>query len=291
MQDRRVRTALLAPTLIVMAATIVYPFLAALSLSFQDWRMSRSARPTAFVGLENYVRAFADANFINSVLVTIEYTVVSVTISVALGLAIALLLQKRTPLNTVLRIFLIFPFAMAPVLKGYTWRFMLHPQFGIIDRAIGALFPPVQDVVWLGEPFWALFWLAMTEVWGWAPYIALVFIGALETLPPEVFDAAKVDGASKIQSFRHVTIPLLMPIIVMVTLLKTIFSVKQFDAVVSLTGGGPGRATETINFFVYQTGFKYFDMGYAAALAYLLVIAMFILAFFYVRFLLRGGPA
>jgi multiple sugar transport system permease protein len=168
---------------------------------------------------------------------------------------------------------------------------MLHPQFGIIDRAIGALVPWAQDIVWLGHPFWALFWLAMTEVWGWAPYIALVFIGALETLPAEVFDAAKVDGASKLQSFRHVTLPLLMPIIVMVTLLKTIFSVKQFDAVVSLTGGGPGRATETINFFVYQTGFKYFDMGYAAALAYLLVIAMFVLAFFYVRFLLRGGPA
>lgn len=291
MREKHVRTALLTPTLIVMAATIIYPFLAAFLLSFQEWRMSRSARPTAFVGLENYARAFADANFINSAVVTVEYTILSVALSVALGLAIALLLQKRSLINSILRTFLIFPFAMAPVLKGYTWRFMLHPQFGIIDRAIDAIFPPAQDIVWLGHPFWALFWLAMTEVWGWAPYIALVFIGALETLPAEVFDAAKVDGASKLQSFRHVTIPLLMPIIVMVTLLKTIFSVKQFDAVVSLTGGGPGRATETINFFVYQTGFKYFDMGYAAALAYLLVIAMFVLAFFYVRFLLRGGPA
>jgi len=285
--DRWVSKLLLAPAMLVLAATVVYPFLSALVLSFRDWQLSKSPEPGDFVGLANYQRAFGDPHFINSVVVTIEYTIVSVALSMVIGLGIALLLFRPSLINTVLKAFLIFPFAMSPALKGFSWRFMLHPQYGIINELIGRVYPPAAGFVWLGQPFWAMFWLAITEVWGWAPYIALVFIGALGTLPQDAFDAAKVDGASTIQTFWHVTLPLLSPIIVMMTLLKTIFSVKQFDAVVTLTGGGPGRATETMNYYVYKSGFSFFDMGYASALAYLLVVAMFAFAFFYVRTLLQ----
>jgi multiple sugar transport system permease protein len=243
--------------------------------------------PGPFVGLDNYARAFSDPNFINSMVVTLKYTIVSVVISIILGLLIAVLLHKPTPFNTFLKAFLIFPFAMAPALKGFSWRFMLNPHYGILDKILDFLIPPLKDVVWLGDPFWALFSLAITEVWGWAPYIALVFIGALDSMPSEIFDAAQVDGASTMQVFLYITLPMLSPIIVMITLLKTIFSVKQFDAVVTMTGGGPGRATETMNFFVYKTGFNFFDMGYASALAYLLITIMFDFAFFYVRALIK----
>ena len=288
MRNRKAALFLLAPAVVVLVGTTIYPFLYALMLSFRDWRLSKTATPGPFVGLENYERAISDPNFTNSVVVTFQYTIVSVLLSLIIGLAIALLLHKPNKLNTFLKAFLIFPFAMAPALKGFSWRFMLNPYYGILDRIIDLLIPPLRDVVWLGEPAWALFWLAITEVWGWAPYIALVFIGALDTMPTDVFDAARVDGASTIQVFRYVTLPMLTPIIIMVTLLKTIFSVKQFDAVVTLTGGGPGRATETMNYFVYKTGFSFFDMGYASALAYLLITVMFVFAFLYVRTLLRG---
>lgn len=287
MRDRTIKVLLLAPALAVLGATVVYPFLSALLLSFREWRLSKSPTPGAFVGFENYLRAFGDPHFINSVVVTIEYTLISVALSMVIGLGIALLLQRPGLINMILKSFLIFPFAMSPALKGFSWRFMLNPQYGIINELIGRLFPPLAGFVWLGQPFWAMFWLAITEVWGWAPYIALVFIGALDTLPQDAFDAAKVDGASTFQTFWHVTLPLLRPIIIMMVLLKTIFSVKQFDAVVTLTGGGPGRATETMNYYVYKNGFSFFDMGYASALAYLLVVAMFIFAFFYVRTLLH----
>lgn len=289
MRESYAKYYLLGPATAALLLTTVYPFIYAFLLSFRDWRLSRSPTPGAFVGLENYIRAFADPNFINSVIVTINYTIVSVALSMIIGLLIALVLQKPTMLNTFLKAFLIFPFAMAPALKGFTWRFMLNPHFGILDEMIDFTIPPLRDVVWLGEPGWALFWLAITEVWGWAPYIALVFIGALDSMPGDIFDAAKVDGASTLKTLYYITLPMLMPIIIMVTLLKTIFSVKQFDAVVTLTGGGPGRATETMNYYVYQTGFKFFDMGYASALAYLLVTAMFVFAFLYVRTIIKEG--
>ncbi|MDJ0913611.1 MAG: sugar ABC transporter permease [Desulfobacterales bacterium] len=287
-REKYVKWVMLAPALLILIGTTLYPFLYSFITSFRFWRLTRSAEPGAFVGLANYVRAFGDAGFWNSVWVTVLFTIISVTLSMAIGLAIALILERATKLNTFMKSLLIFPFAMAPALKGFSWRFMLNPDYGILDAMIDFVFPFWSDVVWLGEPYWAVFWLAMTEIWGWAPYIALVFIGALGALPQETVNAAKVDGANTFQVFWHVTLPQLMPIVIMVGLLKTIFSVKMFDQVVTLTGGGPGRATETLNFYVYNQGFKFYDMGYASSLAYILVTTMFIFAFIYVRFLMKG---
>ncbi len=286
---RYTKWVMLAPTFLLLLGTTLYPFVYSFITSFRYWQLSRSPKPGAFVGFENYARAFSDASFWNSVEVMVVFTIISVVLSMVIGLGIALVLERATKLNTLMKSLLIFPFAMAPALKGFSFRFMLNPQFGIIDYLIDTLIPPLKDVVWLGDPFWALFWLAMTEVWGWAPYIALVFIGALGSISGEAIDAARVDGASTLQVFWYITLPLLRPIIIMVGLLKTIFSVKMFDQVVTLTGGGPGRATETMNYFVYKTGFNFYDMGYASALAYILVTTMFIFAFVYVRFLMKGA--
>lgn len=278
---------MIAPAFLVLAGTTLYPFIYAFFLSFRSWKLSRSPVPGPWVGFENYLRAFDDVHFWNSVIVTFKFTIVSVVLSIVIGLIIALLLQKSTRLNTVLRTLLIFPFAISPALKGFTWRFMLNPYFGILDAAIDVIFPPLKDVVWLGGAGTALFWLAVTEVWGWAPFIALVFIGALDSMSQDPFDAAKVDGASTLKTFWYVTLPMLRPIIVMITLLKTIFSIKVFDQVVTLTGGGPGDATETINYYVYKTGFKFFDMGYASAIAYLMVVVLFFLALLYLKTVMK----
>lgn len=186
---------------------------------------------------------------------------------------------------------LIFPYAIAPALKGYTWRFMLDGSFGILDALIDSLFPHLAEVIWLADPNWALFWLAFTEVWGWAPYIALVFIGALGTMSTEMVDAAKVDGASAMKLLWYIILPTLKPTLIVITLFKTIYSLKMFDQVVTMTGGGPGRATETINFIVYRTAFRNFDMGYASAMAYILVIIQLIFAVFYVKGLMGRGMA
>ncbi|MCP4166244.1 MAG: sugar ABC transporter permease [Chloroflexi bacterium] len=284
-----IRFILLSPAVLVVMAVSAYPMVNTFILSFRSWRLDRSPTPQEFVGLENYIRAFGDRFFWNSISVTLTFTIISVALSVILGLAFALLLQKPSRLNTVTKTLLIFPFAVAPILKGFSWRFMLNPSFGVYDNMIDTLFPPASDVVWLAHPFWAQFWLAISEVWGWAPIIALMFVGALGSISPDIFEAAKVEGATNWQLFWKVTLPLLSPVIIIVTLLKTIFSLKMFDQVVSMTGGGPGRATQTLNYYVYINGFRFLDMGYAAALSYILIIGLSIFAIIYVRVLYRQG--
>lgn len=281
-QQRWTKWALLAPSLLLIILTAVYPMANAFWLSFQDWRLQRSPVPTGFVGLEHYVRAFGDENFINSVWVTIVFTVISVGLTIVLGMGMALILFKRSRMNIFIRSMLIFPFAVSPALKGFSWRFMLNPEYGIYAVMLGVI-PGLRGFVWLGDTFWAIFWLAMSEVWGWAPLYALMFIGALGSIPTDIFEAARVDGATSTEVFWHITLPMLKPVLIVATLLKTIFSLKMFDQVVTMTGGGPGGSTTTLNFYVYQTGFRFFDMGYSAALAYILVVALAIFAFFYVR--------
>jgi multiple sugar transport system permease protein len=289
MRHKYVKYILLAPAVLLILATTTYPLVFAFISSFRRWQLNRSPTPGEFIGLENYLRAVDDKFFWNSIYVTVVFTIISVGMSIVIGLAIALVLQKPGRFNTFLKTLLIFPFAISPALKGYSFRFMLNPSYGVIDQLLDFFFPFAADIVWLSHQLWALFWLAFTEMWGWAPLIALMFIGALGSISPDIFESAKVEGANNWQLFRYITLPLLSPVIVIITLLKTIFSLKMFDQVVTMTGGGPGRATQTLNYYVYQAGFINLDMGYAAALAYILIVAMTIFAYFYVRALYRGG--
>ncbi|MFV2172715.1 carbohydrate ABC transporter permease [Actinomadura sp. LOL_016] len=271
----------LAPALAAVLLTTVYPLVSALVTSFRHWRLNESRTPGGFVGLEQYQRAFQDDTFFNSVMVTLWFTLLSVVLSVGIGLAMALILNRRGPLTGLTKALLILPFAVAPALKGFSWRFMLNPDHGVYDKMIGAVFPFAADVNWLGEPFWAQMVLVMTEVWGWAPLIALMLLGGLGSVPPEVNEAARVDGCTAWQRFRHVTFPLLRPLLLIVIFLKAVFSLKLFDQVVTITGGGPGRATETLNFYAYTQGFTFLDIGYASAVSWILVVALGVIATFY----------
>ena len=288
MQRKSVIFALLAPAMLLIAATSTYPLLFALNSSFRRWQLSKSPTPGEFIGFENYARAFDDRFFVNSIKVTAIFTI-SVGLTILIGLGMALILQKPGRLNMFIKTLLIFPFAVSPALKGYTFRFMLNPEYGILDKMIDFVSPLSSELVWLANEFWALFWLAVTEMYGWAPLMALMFIGALNAIPTDIFESAKVEGTTNWQLFRHITLPLLSPVIVIATLLKTIFSLKMFDQVVTMTGGGPGRATQTLNYYVYQTAFVTLDMGYASALSYILIIIMSFLAYFYVRALYGKG--
>lgn len=291
MRTRSTKYVLLAPAVLVVLATTTYPLATALVTSFREYNLARSFDPGPFVGLENYRRAVEDDFFWESVVVTIQYTVIAVALTLVLAMAMALLLQRPGKLATVAKTMLILPFAVAPALKGFSWRFMLNPDFGVYDALIDTAFPFAEEIIWLSNHFWALFWLAMSEVWGWAPLIALMFIGALVAIPKDVVEAARMDGASSWELFRHVTLPLIAPVIVIATLLKIIWSLKMFDQVVTMTGGGPGRSTQTLNFYVYRTGMNFLDLGYASALAWILVVALGIFAVLYVRLLMRQATS
>ena len=318
-KKRWVPWVLVGPALIVVFATTIYPLLAAFYYSFQKYDLrkppqfavqlaSEAGDPLisvdwSLLSLNNYARAFSDARFINSLNVTFWFTVISVVLSVVIGLLIAVVVQKSGLLQTLTKILLIFPFAVSPALKGYSWRYMLHEEYGIYDLLIDVLIvkpinlvielinilpfiditPVSESIVWLADKFWALFMLAMSETWGWAPLIALMFVGALGSIDTQIFEAARIDGANNWQIFWRVTLPLLRPVILIVTMLKTIFSLKMFDQVVTMTGGGPVRATQTINYYIHQVGFvRNLDIGYASALSYILVVILSVFAVLYV---------
>lgn len=288
MRSRWAKYWYLAPAMVILLATITYPLLSALVTSFREWQLNESFEPEGFVGFQNYQRVLTDPGFWNSVWVTLLFTVISVGLTVVIALGMALVLQGPGKLKGFTKVMLIFPFAVAPALKGFSWRFMLNEEYGIYDTIIDALLPFASGIVWLGEPLWAIFSLALTEVWGWAPLIALMFIGALGSIDQEVQEAAKVDGASGLQTFFRITLPLLAPVILIATLLKTIWSLKMVDQVVTMTGGGPGDSTETMNYYVYRQGFSFLDMGYASALAWVSVLGVAIFVVFYVRYMVRS---
>lgn len=291
MHSRATKYLVLGPALAIVVLTVAYPLGTALVTSLRQWRLSESFEPQQFVGFENYVRAFTDDVFWNSVTVTLLFTVLSVVLTLAFAMAMALVLHGPGKIKMLLKITLILPYAVAPALKGFSWRFMLNEEYGIYDAVIDTFLPFASDIVWLGHSFWALFWMAMSEVWGWAPLIALMFIGALSGISPEVHEAARLDGANRWQMLLRVTIPMMWPVIAIATLLKAIFSFKMFDQVVTMTGGGPGRATQTINHLIYQQGFSFLDMGYASATAVILVVGLTVFVGFYVRTLMKGGEA
>ena len=288
MRSRWAKYWYLGPAVVVMLATITYPLFSALVTSFREWQLNESFEPGGFVGLENYQRVLQDSGFWNSVGVTVLYSVISVSLTMIIALTIAMVLQGPGKFKAFAKTMLILPYAVAPALKGFSWRFMLNENYGVYDTILDQL-PFTKNIVWLGDPFWALVSIAMSEVWGWAPLIALMFIGALGSIDPEVLEAARVDGANRFQLFFRITLPLLAPVILVAMLLKTIFSLKLIDQVVTMTGGGPGNSTETLNYFIYRQAFSFLDMGYASALAWIAVLGISVFTVFYVRMMMRRG--
>ena len=288
MRDRHLKYLMVLPAVVVVFATAIWPLLQSLILSFRTWKLSKSSVPGPFVGFENYSWAlFEDPDFWNATVVTSVYTVLTVALTTLLALGIALLLAPGGRLRLTVRTLLILPFAMSPALVGVSFRFMFNPEFGLFDAFFGLLIPPLADVSWLSDPTLAFSVAVMADIWGWIPFITLVLIGGIAALPRETVEAAHVDGASSWQAFRDITLPQLAPVLAIVVILKSIFSIKTFDQIYMLTNGGPGTATQTLAHYAYFSGFKYYDMGFAASVAWVLVIPMIVLTFFYTRYVFR----
>ncbi|MEN8919444.1 MAG: sugar ABC transporter permease, partial [Octadecabacter sp.] len=212
--------------------------------------------------------------------------VTSVALTVILAIALALLLRRKGPMHTFTRIILILPFAMSPALIGVSYRFMFNPEFGVIANSLGAVFPALQGVPWLADPNLAMGILVLTDVWHWTPYMTFMCLGGLASIPRETEEAARIDGASNMRIIFGIILPQMRGVILVMAVLKTIFALKMFDQVVTLTGGGPGISTETLAYFIFNVGFRWFDMGYASALAWILTAIMMFISIWYVRMLL-----
>ena len=292
MRDRTLKYLLLVPAAVLVLGTTLWPLAVSFTTSFRDWRLTRSVTPGPFIGFEHYITAVTDdPEFLNALTVTATFVLIDVTLTLICALGLALLLRRAGVLQSLTRAVLILPFAVSPALVGISFRFMFNAEMGVFTWLAGAVFPPLQGVVWLGDRWAALLVLVFSDAWRWVPYMTLVVLGGMAALPREPEEAARMDGAREWQVLRDVTLPALLPVLAIVGILKTVFALKMFDQVVTLTGGGPGSSTVTLAYLVYSIAFRWYDMGYASAVAWILTGILMGLAVWYTRLVLRKPDA
>ena len=289
-RSNRQAAILLAPAMLVVGLTTIYPLGFSFWTSFHDWRLIKSVLPGDFVGLENYIVAFTDDPVFWTVMrVTLRFVVIDVVCTILAALGLAILLMRAGFAQSVLRMLIILPFAVSPALIGISWRFMFNPEYGAIHHTVSAFLPFMARTDWFASPGLATYALVSADLWHWAPYFAFMLMGGLASVPAETLEAARIDGASDMRVFFSITLPQMAPVLTVAVILKTVFALKVFDSIVTMTGGGPGLETGTLAFFAYNTGFRDYDMGYASAIAYVLTLILFALSFFYMRFILPRG--
>jgi multiple sugar transport system permease protein len=288
------------PALAVVLATAFWPLARALVLGFQDWQLAKHEAPAWLwlpqdgwrhiteLGL-HFQRLAEDPLVWNSLRVSIFFTVATVVLTIVLSLALAVLLSRGGPGKALLRAILILPFVMSPALIGVSWRFMFNPEHGLFSALLQPFGGAMTDA--LGSAALAPWVVVSADVWHWVPYVTLMFMAALATAPQDSREAAAMDGATPWQTFRDITLPHLAPTIIVAAVLKCIFALKAFDLIYTITGGGPGDATQVLAHYIYFQGFKYFDLGYAAALSFLLIVPMALLAWLYIRLSYRADGA
>src|SRR6185312_12119129 len=231
-----------------------------------------------FAGLANYARMLEDDRFQWSIIRTLYFTVLSVLLPIVLGVAAAVCFHRKFPGRGIARTIFIMPMMATPVAVALVWTMMFHPQLGVLNYLLTSVGLPPSS--WVYDSSTVIPTLVMVETWQWTPLVMLIVLGGIASLPQEPYEAAILDGASVWQMFRHITLPLAWPFIMVATVIRMIDALKTFDTIYVITLGGPGTSSETINILLYQTAFAYYDLGYGSAIVvvfFLLILAISLL--------------
>lgn len=278
MQEKsRVKWLFVLPGIFWVLAFTVFPLVYSLVLAFQKKRLGR---PAEFNFPDNFVRAFSDYRFLDSLTVTLIFVAVSVTLTVGLGLGFAVLFNRQIRGQRVFRSLFTMPMFVAPIALGYLGLTIFHEDVGAVNTVLKAL-GMVDMPRWFSNVWLARLAVILVDVWQWTPFCFLVILAGLQSLPDEIYEAAQLDTASGWDTFRFITFPLITPVLFTVTILRMVETFKMLDIPFSLTSGGPGAATQTLSFYIYLTGLRNFNFGYASALAYLLLILLVIISMFF----------
>ncbi len=261
------------PALAITAAVIVFPWLFTIYMSFHDWKIGQQRE---FVGFANFVKLATDVRFLESIGHTLYFTALAVILPVIFGTIAALLFNERFPLRGLFRAVFILPMMATPVAVALVWTMMFHPQLGVLNYLLSLAGIPPQ--LWVYEPRTVIPSLVLVEVWHWTPLVMLIVLGGLASLPTEPYESAKIDGASAWQMFRHITLPLIMPFLLVAVVIRTIDALKAFDTIYVITQGGPGTASETINIYLYLQAFSFYNIGYASAVTIVFFVLIVVLA-------------
>ncbi len=267
----------MAPAVIVMAVALLYPIGYMIYASFLDWNPSQRIGEAEFVGLRNYINLLGDASFRESFWVTLKFAAVVVTLEMCLGVGLALLLDRNIRGMSLLRTLFILPMMIAPIVVGLMWRYMYHPTVGIFNQTLKGLgFEPIP---WLSDGDWAFASVVIADVWQWTPFIFILSLAALQSLPRSAMEAARIDGATGWQQIIYIKLPLMMPVLIVTALLRLIDAFKVLEVILVLTNGGPGLSTEILSLRISRTASEFRELGEAAAMSNYLLILLLILTF------------
>jgi multiple sugar transport system permease protein len=278
---------LLAPALAIFALLTLYPLLRVLLLSFAA--TEHGFEGARFVGFENYAELWESRSFRRAAWNTLAFAVMATVSEVTLGLALAVLFDRAFPGRRAATLLLLAPYVLSTIVVGAIWRAWFHYDIGFLNtllRGVG-----LGGVAWLSDPQLALPSIVLADIWQATPFCFLILYAGLRAIPPALHEAARVDGAGPWRRFRDVTLPLLLPYLLIAALMRSLDSFKLFDKVLAMTGGGPGNATETLSLHVHRLAFRFFDIGMASAAAVVMIAIAGLLAVLYARHLMRDGRA
>ena len=249
------------PAVVFTVALIAFPFGYTVWMSLHEFSFGGSSRMNFG---HNYVEMLGDGEFWSGLKVTLILYVLSLMLQLVLGTYVAVLLHASKKLSGIVRTLMISPFVLPPVVVGMMWLVVLDPSIGAANYILSRFGLPRSD--WLASPTWVIPTVAFIDTWQWTPYVALIVLGGLQSLPPNVYEAAQIDGASRWKTFWRITLPLLMPTIVTAAILRSVDLLRFFDIIYITTQGGPGNASNTLNIYGFRKGFEFFEIGYASAL-------------------------
>ena len=285
--DRFAPAIFLLPPLALVAVLAVFPLVMSLGLSFVNWNISNPTAGVVFVGLANWARLLNDHHFQRVILNTLLYVLIGVPLQYGLGLALAVILSSQIRARNLLRTLFLLPMMLSPVAVSLVvGKILFNQEVGPINDMLTHL--GLEPVPWLTDGTMAFATVLIVDTWQWTPFMMLLLLAGLQAIPDDVVEAAEIDAASERQAFWHVVFPLLLPWSVAALLIRSIEMLKIVDVVVVLTNGGPGIATEPVTLYAYRTGVQNFDLGYASAIAYSLLIVATVGATIFLRVLRRS---
>lgn len=279
MSEKTTGNKFVAPALVLLSLVTIYPVLSVLCLSLR--RRLLIFNISRFVGMDNYLFLLSDDRFWNALGNTIYFTAASVSLELVLGLALALLLNRNFRFKGVVTAMVLVPWAVPTVVSARMWEWMYNTDFGILNHLLGA------KINWLGSPFWALNAAVFMDVWKTTPFVVILLLAGLTVIPRELYQAARIDGANAWQIFRRITLPLLMPVVLVVLIFRTLDAFRVFDSVYVLTGGGPANTTETLSIYAYKVLFQTLQFGYGSALSMVVFVCVGLMSVLYICVLHR----
>jgi multiple sugar transport system permease protein len=284
MSDRAITWMFITPTILLLLAINIFPLIWTLQLSFTNFKANRAARGSEWIGLENYRNILTDADVWHSMQVTAHFVVWSILIEVLLGFALALMIDKRFRSHGFWTTVVLLPMMLSPAVVGTFWSFLFQPQIGLFNQAIGAASGvDPSSFQMIGDVPLAPWSIVLVDAWMWTPYVMLICLAGLRSIPESIYEAAEVDRASEWRKFWSITVPMVLPFLMLAVLFRAIENFKMFDMVNLLTSGGPGSTTEVVSITLKREAFEKWRTGYSSAFAIILFVIVFGAANIYVK--------